>query len=455
MSGQEKTELIRFLELIATLKVNQTYSTANNCIVARGSWSIQSFTSAAWRKYYGENRIETIDYISARIYKAIDLIDDPEISSILKLTCQGLQNLRTTYNDDQEMVRRIFTLISTIYGTLHHKSLPLEEEKESNEESNVIKKSDSGNDFSSDLQTLIKEDAEKSINEPVTQDLKVIEEIKAPSNVEENSNDNRSLLSDPIDVDKEVDKNMEMFLDHLSSIKVDSDCLDKRMDTIDEVKKNCSVASSFDHRPHPMQMVETSDRTETYSSELSEQMVKISDRSCTDESFERRIDFDVKNDSTETSNDRVDSPDTFLREIFVRPLPKRNFLLTATDELENIFEPRKTLGGKKKRNAKNRETLYLTQANGLVKTTEQSTIITFPSLQASESKEQRNMDRKVAAKETKRKRDSERLEKESILDKTMTNQDELPLIDRFSTQLRQWISAVDKSQGITDVNRSE
>ena len=100
------------LNLISSIESGETISTKNMTKMVHSSWS-----TAFWRKYYGEDRIELINWIDNLFDDIIIFkrqIDDPEFKDKLKELIfrmynanENLNKLKETYNNDIEFKNRL------------------------------------------------------------------------------------------------------------------------------------------------------------------------------------------------------------------------------------------------------------------------------------------------------------------------------------------------------------
>lgn len=114
---KDNTEkIISNLLLLSTLEAGKTLSTSSLTIIDHGSWS-----SSFWRRYSGENRALTIEFIKGIFLDAINCLDSnysQELFDKILNALAGFASLKETYKDDATIVAEINNIISSTHGKL-------------------------------------------------------------------------------------------------------------------------------------------------------------------------------------------------------------------------------------------------------------------------------------------------------------------------------------------------
>ena len=121
-------ELIRRLQLISTLEINDTL-----CITIEKKMKHKSIITGIWRTYYGDDRIKTIEWISNVISESIEHIETIkkykvlykrikvdsrysemilDLSELIRRAIVGLTNLKITYEEDEMIKNKIDEIVS-------------------------------------------------------------------------------------------------------------------------------------------------------------------------------------------------------------------------------------------------------------------------------------------------------------------------------------------------------
>jgi ankyrin repeat protein len=107
-------ELLKKLEILATIKEGQTISTYGTLsIIEHNAWS-----TTFWRTYARENRQKTINYIKSILDDAMDHIDNLVVRNLVIKAMQGVSNLKFTYKDDLKIVDAILILLNSYHCLL-------------------------------------------------------------------------------------------------------------------------------------------------------------------------------------------------------------------------------------------------------------------------------------------------------------------------------------------------
>jgi hypothetical protein len=113
MSGQDrKQRIISDLKIIGSLQPNQTLSSSTMSIIDHGTWS-----SSLWRKYAGESRKDTINFIRNIFLDAIAIFEIDESHELILAIDEGVRgftNLEETYRGDYLTIAEIHKIISDV-----------------------------------------------------------------------------------------------------------------------------------------------------------------------------------------------------------------------------------------------------------------------------------------------------------------------------------------------------
>lgn len=101
------------LESISRILPGQTYSSKYKVIMDHNSWS-----TAFWRTYKGENRRTTVEYIELVIDTAIRNNVYPPL---LKAATRGIINLQFTYKDDNGIFNKLDNILTRIDTYVTHR----------------------------------------------------------------------------------------------------------------------------------------------------------------------------------------------------------------------------------------------------------------------------------------------------------------------------------------------
>jgi len=103
-------ELTKKLQLIQEIIPGYTINTYN-CTMTRHN----SYLTAIWRAFYGDNRELVYKYIDVTIEDAVSAIaPDNEVFELLKKCPEGITNLKKTYEGDEDMKLRLDTCLEKI-----------------------------------------------------------------------------------------------------------------------------------------------------------------------------------------------------------------------------------------------------------------------------------------------------------------------------------------------------
>lgn len=100
--------MYRDLNVIASIKPGMTLSDTTMTVVDHNSWS-----SSFWRRYSGENRNTTINRIKDLMDEALSMDYSSELDDAIERALVGINNLKETYKDDQEIVLKLDLILST------------------------------------------------------------------------------------------------------------------------------------------------------------------------------------------------------------------------------------------------------------------------------------------------------------------------------------------------------
>lgn len=101
--------LIELLNTIANIQPGQTFSTSYKDVISH------NWRTGLYRKYYKEDRRETIEFIKDLMEQALSEQLKPEILKALN----GLEQLKQTYHGDDITIGQISVLITNIKRKLH------------------------------------------------------------------------------------------------------------------------------------------------------------------------------------------------------------------------------------------------------------------------------------------------------------------------------------------------
>lgn len=105
--------LITSLDLIGTLKPGYTLNIHPLSVVPVGKWT------SLMRRWQGENRLLTLKYLQNLISTTLEFINHQlDLHLHLRKAQEGISNLKTTYQDDPEMVEKLQKLVDDISSAL-------------------------------------------------------------------------------------------------------------------------------------------------------------------------------------------------------------------------------------------------------------------------------------------------------------------------------------------------
>lgn len=115
---EEIDPIYKDLQLLSQLKPGKTLSTSKMAIIDHSSWS-----SAFFRRYYGEDRHKTLEKINEILTKALKqaqnmlIAQDPQLDHFVELfqkALTGVETLRETYDNDAELVKSVDEMLVAI-----------------------------------------------------------------------------------------------------------------------------------------------------------------------------------------------------------------------------------------------------------------------------------------------------------------------------------------------------
>lgn len=124
--------IIPDLKVIGLITPGMTLSTTTMTLVNHKTWS-----GAAWRRYSGENRKITVDFIRDLLNEAFDSESSEELDFAIENALTGVNNLKETYKDDQNIIIELDLILTSCRDKINKKNVVEEEPKEDqkNEES--------------------------------------------------------------------------------------------------------------------------------------------------------------------------------------------------------------------------------------------------------------------------------------------------------------------------------
>lgn len=114
MLSAEADQILLNLKMIAKVRQHEKISTRNSVAVVEKNGLAQGL----WRWMYGEKRTLNLQFLTQVFERAFSYLQlhprDVRVMSEVQNATQGLQNLKTTYEDDPLTVARIQVLIDNI-----------------------------------------------------------------------------------------------------------------------------------------------------------------------------------------------------------------------------------------------------------------------------------------------------------------------------------------------------
>jgi hypothetical protein len=110
------SEVKEKLQVISTLEVGKTYSNTTNTILDHKTWS-----TTFWRRYYGENRLDSIRAIENICFAALNILKDQfdsEVQKLLTSAILALESLIITYKNDSLVAEKIVAIQNTVNSVL-------------------------------------------------------------------------------------------------------------------------------------------------------------------------------------------------------------------------------------------------------------------------------------------------------------------------------------------------
>lgn len=105
-----KTKVLNDLKVVASICAGDTVSTTRMIVLNHNSWM-----SSIWRKYSGENRKNTVQFVRMIFLESVSILDEnTDIIPKINDAILGFLNLKITYTDDKEICKEIDDIIASV-----------------------------------------------------------------------------------------------------------------------------------------------------------------------------------------------------------------------------------------------------------------------------------------------------------------------------------------------------
>ena len=125
MLSAEADQILLNLKMIAKVRQHEKISTRNSVAVVEKNSLVQGL----WRWVYGEKRKLNLQYLTQVFERSFAYLQihpaDFRVMTEIRNATQGLQNLKTTYEDDPLTVARIQVLIDNIESKMSVEPVPI------------------------------------------------------------------------------------------------------------------------------------------------------------------------------------------------------------------------------------------------------------------------------------------------------------------------------------------